>query len=102
MTSPFIEPGVTGEGKWSWVTSRKQNRVLRVLKNGENLLSYFLNQLWSPERIILVVVDGANVPEIERYIFLIGLGTDEDNRLVESMSKTKFIKHVGIASRKLC
>ena len=68
----------------------------------ERIFSLFLNQLRSPEGIVLVVVDGANVAEIEWYIFLIGLGADEDHRLVECVSKTEFVQHVRIAARKLC
>src|ERR1035437_217967 len=48
-----------------------ENRFLRVLERGKDVLGNLLNKLGSPERVSHVVVDDANVMKVKRHIRLV-------------------------------
>ena len=40
-------------------------------------------------------IDDSHMTKIERHVCLVGLGANEDDRLVKGVREAKLIKHVG-------
>src|SRR6266481_1898837 len=53
-----------------------ENRLLRMLEGRHNVLRYFTQELFSPERIIHIIINYSYVTYVERNVVLIGRDKD--------------------------